>query len=340
MKEKIQKELIIGYIIDPPYVFKINNKFRGICTEIWETIARNLKIKYKYINAGNDHNKAIIDLSNYKYDLILNAIQPSIGRMKNINFSQPVLFYRIIIAYSNKYDIFNIIKSVINQVTVHLITLFIICFICILIYSKIEYNSYLKIDKSILTVFFNFLIGGSPKIAQKTKGKIFIIFITLLGILYTAIMIATLSSIAMKYQKNRFKDIQNIYGKKFVVAKGTIPQNSNKFANVLINFKEINGDQENAFNYYLKNINNYDGILMPNLSLNYFGKKYKINNLVVSDFKYTSIYGVLAISNKINYELYTKINHEIIKIFNNEKIYNICKNYIHITDLCSFQNKE
>ncbi|WP_165474691.1 transporter substrate-binding domain-containing protein [Legionella nagasakiensis] len=85
------KTLRIGVVDFPPYSYYVPNEQKpiGIAIELWEEIARNLKIKdYQYIRLNANFNKHIRELKEGKYDIIATPFYITKGREEAVDFSR------------------------------------------------------------------------------------------------------------------------------------------------------------------------------------------------------------------------------------------------------------
>ena len=92
---KDKKFLICGCLVDPPYVIYKDNKFTGICVDVWKKIVEDNQIKYKFKHAGSAYDLAIKDLQQNKYDILIGAFAMTPKRYELVNFTYPYLKLQI-----------------------------------------------------------------------------------------------------------------------------------------------------------------------------------------------------------------------------------------------------
>jgi len=80
--------LLVGVHEDPPFIIKNNDAFTGISTELWQRIATDLDIPYKYISYS-DVIGMIRALDYKELDISINPISSSPSRLEKFDVTQP-----------------------------------------------------------------------------------------------------------------------------------------------------------------------------------------------------------------------------------------------------------
>lgn len=81
------KTLIVGYELSSPFVLKTNGKLHGPSVWLWEKIAEENNISYKYVEFTFD--KLLKGLSNKTIDIALSPLTITSKRSKKMDFSTP-----------------------------------------------------------------------------------------------------------------------------------------------------------------------------------------------------------------------------------------------------------
>jgi polar amino acid transport system substrate-binding protein len=129
--------------------------FSGLAIDIWEKTAQKYKLDYEYICIDRNYDKAVEDLHEGKYDVVLADFSVVYNRYDLVQFSRPYYISKLKI-YRKKTDSFfyNLITST------ALLSLLFSCFLFILVYSIIY--KYLLRDtfiNSFYETFVNFFVN-------------------------------------------------------------------------------------------------------------------------------------------------------------------------------------
>ena len=102
-----------------PFVIRNGEKYSGIAIEIWEKIAKNLNIKFEYVELKNDKDLAIQKIKSRDIDILVGPYNITEKRYKDVNFTIPfymtnfcfasvkkMIIYKTILTFQNIYYIF------------------------------------------------------------------------------------------------------------------------------------------------------------------------------------------------------------------------------------------
>ena len=327
-----KNNLICGCVIDEPNIKYEKGVYTGIIIDIWEKIAQENNIKYKYVNAGNNYNDSLKEI--HKYDLILGCFIVTPERYNKYIFSESLFDVKLGIAHIKMNKGLNIVKRLSYNLRYIVLIMTIIFIIAILIFFYLEYGKFYninKLDQSYMTIGLTLLQQGAMKSPKSKLGGIFLLIISFTTIILTSIMTAITTKTVFDHdiEKALYSENSSMANKRFLIQKGhyNINKISNKIPGLLI--KEYNGIAENMFKYYIKNSDKFDGLLINQINLAYYMEKFKIKNIEISSF-YLSIFPQGFIFNKkfSESELAKKINYSILNIVISKEINKVCEMYI------------
>ncbi len=87
----------------PPFIFKTENIYEGLSIDLWEIIATELGLKYRYkVYKENQIAQMLDDLKNHRVDICINPLTITSERMKEIDFTLPFYSSNIVVAISSE----------------------------------------------------------------------------------------------------------------------------------------------------------------------------------------------------------------------------------------------
>jgi polar amino acid transport system substrate-binding protein len=252
-----------------PFVIRNGEKYSGISIEIWEKIAKNLNIKFEYVELQNDKDLAIQKIKSGDIDILVGPYNITEKRYKDVNFTIPFYITNFCFASSKKNDYLqnyiNLSKSLLHIVFLFLLVLFI--------------NNFSKnlIKNANL---FNVIVNSIPTFNKFDKNMWFLYFIVFICIIIIYI--------------NSFKPSFSLTPTRFLLKnKSVLYSDSNKVQTIVDKYKmkgklisvknsadhlkQYNNDS--LLNKYIQDIDNIDGVLDEcskiSYILNHNNEKYK-----------------------------------------------------------------
>jgi len=324
----------VGVLVDPPFCYEQDGKFVGICIDLWDKIAKINNYKFEYKKIGKKHKKKIINfIVDKELDIIIGYNTINYSDYNKIEYTTPFYLSKQSILYSKNIDVHEFIKKFIKILTIF-VTLFIIFAI---IFLKKE-NKSGKLNKKIINVFWRlsiaFLQGEVDETPKTLVGKIIILLIMICGIvIFTYFTIDFLNTLIGKQliKVNTLSDI----GQKNIIAE----ENTNaveiisRYGGIV---KIIDGNFEQALDYYSNNKSKYFGVMGDILQINYYLKKYPKKY----PFEYSTInmdYGNISFIVRKGYDKLNDINKTILFLDRELITKNICQKYcgIKLSMLCT-----
>lgn len=150
--------------------------FTGLAIDIWEKTVQKYKLDYEYICIDRNYDKAVEDLHEGKYDVVLGDFSVIHNRYDLVHFSRPYYIAKIKIYRNNTGNYFH------NLITSEALrTLFISCFLFILVYSIIY--KYLFRD-TFINSFYETLLNFFANLKEIFPGRVTNSYIKILNALW------------------------------------------------------------------------------------------------------------------------------------------------------------
>lgn len=334
---KTKKTLKIGIAGPPPFLMVHDKYYTGIIIDIWHIIAQINSFKYKYIHLTNV-NQGIEDLAEKKYDILIGDFAFIPARAKKIDYTYPFfLTSTSILTLKNPLSSTSINKNFIARYFYLFIIILIIYFLCAYLYYKKELKTkYIKTEQktkekslhyAMWLVITALIKGHVDKQPTTNQGRILILFIILLGIIFTGLVTAWFTSSAVLIEESsyeRFTSTNSLHGKTFLVWGNDISSQEAIKENKA--FSKIVPFNQNIYNFYMDNKTKYAGIIADLPVNNYIKENSENKNLYISSLTLgKELFGFMTY-NKSPY--LTLINHSLLLIRENGQLENICKQYL------------
>ena len=317
-----------------------NKYYKGLNIDIWNKIKQKLGNKYTYDEfyvEESDNDKLIREVAAGKYDIIIGFFQKTLERSKMVNFTNNILLNKDAILQYPDITLFTRIKIIFKDllfgpiiilIILGLIFGFILHYIEPHRYKKSRASKELNLRRSVLTTIAA-LFGEMGFLAENSTLGIWGIIITVVMILFSffALMIlqseTTTKVIDLKNQDLLSRT--SIPTRHFLAIKGSaIGQNIERFG-AKITYKDFKTLKE-VVEFYKKNKNKYDGVVMSYLNATgfaYFDPELNISNVNIGYIEQGFII------NKTKTQLLTDIDDIILEMQNRLEIETICKGYFH-----------
>ena len=290
-----KKPLKVGLIVENPYVFKQNNQYSGLIISIWQEIIKLSPMKYNFIPVGESWVQATQDLIKKKYDILLGDFAYSSERAKVVQYTHPFLLTYMSILTLKPTTERIIRSSFIVRFSTIFISIIIIYLLCSYLYAKIELkNKKVTSDTnkkekaktySLWIISRTLLSGGLADPPSTILGRILIIIVLILGIIFISLISAGLSSDAIlsKTQLQTFPDYFSLQGKTFLYWGKT-----DFYQSVIGKWGALTKGislKDNIYEIYIKNTDKYDGIVADYPVNLYLLNKSKNQNIHIESLK-------------------------------------------------------
>lgn len=232
-----QNKYKVGVIPSPPFAHFHSNGVNGITVDIWERIAQQAGIQFQFVKANAYIPKAIEDLKQKKYDVLIGAFSVTSQRLKDLRFSRPYFITRLgVIRKDNPSSFLGIFQDIISNFWFECIFF---SLLLLLIFAHIHMRAEHAKDKSKQTkgykkylsppdTYYHYLVTffSQSSIQYPTNTNVsrflnlltilisVIFFSSLIGVLTTAL---TISSSNLEYNKGAALD--SLYAQKIIVIK-------------------------------------------------------------------------------------------------------------------------
>ena len=252
-----------------PFVVRNGEKYSGIAIEIWEKIAKNLNIKFEYVELKNDKDLAIQKIKSRDIDILVGPYNITEKRYQDVNFTIPFYMTHFCFASVKKNDyIQNYIN--ISKYLLH-ISFF---FLLVLFINNISRNLTKNAN------LFKVIVKSIPTFNKFDKSIWFLYFIVFICVIIIYI--------------NSFKPSFSLTPNKFLLKnKSVLYSNTNKVKTIINKYKmkgtlipvknsadhlkQTNNDS--LLNKYINSVDSTDGILGEcskiSYILNHNNEKYK-----------------------------------------------------------------
>ena len=211
-----------------------NGRYQGIAVKIWQEIADQLGLAYKYVPIRTTYDQSVIDLAAGKYDLIVGPLSVTHERLKLVDYSRPYFLNKIgLVVRDEKVNFFSTIRSIFGITLIILTSLFLIAFIVFShifwIYERGKCKQVSKnysdgIREAMWTTITSFLrdVLYDPK---TTGARVVLGFWLLLSVIFmaaiSALVTATLTY-SLTQQHTPFKKMSDLNNRVIAVEEGTI----------------------------------------------------------------------------------------------------------------------
>ena len=309
--------------------FDTQSALKLLSTDIWEKLANNLKLKYKYIHIDTTFKQAKEDLNAGKYDIIVGPYIVSSRLKTDVDFSEPWYVATYAIATYKEELYLQVIKLLLKNLVIFIAFIF----FSMLINSfmlKYEYAKELK-NNLYKTLFeftahsvFSFLYRGLHAYSPKTiQLKLLFWFYAVLGFIYFAFLIASF----VELFRNHFIVQKKLPNKPTLVSANSpsIPYLRAKGGVV----KELEQDMKTASNsslidVYMDNRKNYLGVFgFESSQYSKIRGKKKYQNIEFEKYNLGSSVLAYLLPKKSKYKY--MINQELLRMRNNGDILAIGK---------------
>ena len=295
-------------------------QFSGMAVDIWGKTVQKYKLDYEYICIDRNYDKAIEDLHEGKYDVVLADFSVIHRRYDLIQFSRPFYIAKIQIYRKSTGNYFyNLIKSKPLQ------NLFIMCFSLILVYS-IVYKYYFRdtFSNSFYETFLNFFVNIKevfPGRNNKSYIKILNAFWSILRYIFYTIVITQFISFFIKtvdiitpQEVKSISKINVVQGTSyvdFVKKMGKIPV-ENTTSDDIINKMKNSSEKE----YWVDDVN-------------LVNKKISEHNIDLQTTIHPAAYDeITIIVNNNRLDILDKINDTLVELQDQGIMSSLCKQYL------------
>lgn len=342
----LQSNLKVMILVDDTLTsateYNTNGKkyYKGLNIDIWEKMKQKLGNKYTYDEfyvKESDNDKLIREVAAGKYDIIIGFFEKTLERSKMVNFTNNILLNKDSILQYPDITLFKRIKIIFKELLFGpIIVLIILGLMFGILLHYIEPNRYkksraskgLNLRRSILTTIAA-LFGEMGFLAENSTLGIWGIVITVVMILFSFFALMILQSeTTTKVIDLKNQDLLSrvsIPSRHFLAIKGSaIGKNIERFG-AKITYKDYKTLKE-IVDFYKKNKNKYDGVVMSYLNATdfaYFDPELNISNLNIGYIEQGFVL------NKTNTKLLSNIDDIILEMQNRLEIETICKGYFH-----------
>lgn len=87
--------LRVGIVEVSPFSQKNDQAYQGVVIDIWEAMAREYHWRFHYVSAGSDSQRAIQQLAQGKYDVLLGPLSVTASRLQQVDFTRPFFINNI-----------------------------------------------------------------------------------------------------------------------------------------------------------------------------------------------------------------------------------------------------
>lgn len=316
----------VGVMLIEPYAFKAEGVYRGIVIDYWEEIADANNWHFEYIPSALDYDDAAKEVSQNKFDILIGNFSTVKQRLGLVDYSRPFLINRIVILTN---------KTVIDPINVFLISLtslksiFLLIGLIFIVANFVLWYSTRKENKFNLKDSFHIttmtLLNGSTTYKVAKSMLITLIF---LGLLFKAILIGSMTNTIFAVAgegADPFKKKTDIVGRTFILNKGSA------FAQWVIslggNIYYFDGSENDAVEFYIKHLDDYDGVITENVLALYSKNKFlkQMPSLHVSQVNLRNDELVFYFNKKFPFS--RQVDEEIITLQDTGVSFGICSKY-------------
>ena len=307
----------VGIINNPPFIYN-QEKISGFTIDVWEHIAKQKKIKYKYYTIKGGIKKAIDE---NKYDVYLGRVNITPELISKVDFTIPYYFSNFAVVTKPKNNTSDIIALSAKLLT------FLISYILI---SMTIYYFLQEKDIKLNEVIYYTIKNMSPYLAGKRDTDLLARFNYLFTFIF--ILVALINYYFVIFNTEVESDLPK---KPILVdskSRTLIKYLNSRGAQVKI--VNNSGGFDKLLDLYLEDPDELSGVFITEegkISKNgiLFNNNPKYQGLRFKRYNFGRTQNNIAI--KKNHPLYQSINSELIKIKENGTLYDISKKWLHYT---------
>ncbi|MEE2769654.1 MAG: transporter substrate-binding domain-containing protein, partial [Pseudomonadota bacterium] len=316
----------VGVLLIEPYAYKIDGAYRGIVIDYWEKIADANDWHFEYIPSDLNYDDAAKEVAQNKFDILIGNFSTVEQRLDFVDYSRPFLINRVVVLTN---------KTVIDPINVFLASLtslkaiFLLIGLIFIVASFVLWYSTRKEKKFNLKDSFYattmMLLNGSTTFNVAKSMLITLIF---LGLLFKAILIGSMTNTIFAVAgegADPFKKKEDIVGKTFIVNEGSAYTEWVLALGGKVHY--IDGLEDSAVEFYMKNLEDYDGVITENALAQFSKNKFlkKMPTLHVSKVNLRNDELVFYYNKKFPYA--RQVDKEIVKLQDTDVSYAICSKY-------------
>ncbi len=301
IQDTVVIKLVVGIKTSPPFIIKKENNYSGLSIDLWEQIAKNLKVIYEYKEyPQSQFSQMLTDVENGKLDICINPLTVTSDRLNRFNFTLPFFSSNMAIVIPNeeKEQFFTYLGNFFSKKIVNLIFILfaIIIFIGIVLWllERKKNESFRKGIKGILdgiwwTSVTMTTVGYGDKIPRSFAGKT----IALLWMFSSIIIISSITgSIAATLTIENFNEKIETIDDVRVLHVGTMQSSSSEEFLIKQHFHYINTNFE-TIEEGLKAVVNkeIDAFIYDETIVKYLINDLNLNEKIkISSYKMNAIY--------------------------------------------------
>lgn len=354
-----KKTIRVGIYVDKPYIYiNSDGKLEGFTYELWKLCKHSLHHKYKFIEnihaphpgedkqSINPHGRSTKSFTQYlesiksEYELLIYPLYPSVERSNYIDFTLPIGYDPMVIIHKPLYNYWDSIRKYLLFTILPFLAL-------ILILGIIFGNLLFYFDKSrghkraVLTTIASFF-GEAGFLSErwgpdsrtfknlKFRGLPMILLLFVVTYFFGLGMQALTTAKAVQLFSNTHFDINNLYGKTFILPKG-MPK-STKEALTSNGAKIIEADKNHNLKRMVEEVRKkkYDGMILGQQKANFYKvrKAKEMTDMEITTLSKLSLTGLSFGLRKNSHDnFYDDLNDVILNLQNSPKLMQLCKIY-------------
>ena len=212
------KKLRIGVIDSALPYSTCKPKFKGITVEIWEETAKRHNLEYEYICCPRNYDKALLDLNNDEFDVLLGEFSVISRRYNLALYTRPFYISEIyIFRKSSNTSILSSITNIDLKNVLYFVIAIILIYTLLLMYIlKTDFiNSFYKTLLSFLTIGGELISSTNKKMNNNLNIKIFNTIWGIFIFFFRAFIISRIIAAAVSEKNiisnNELKQINNVH---------------------------------------------------------------------------------------------------------------------------------
>ena len=228
----------VGYVGSPPFVSSHKPTSDGFAIDLWVFIADHLGFNnYTMIDAGQNYNHALQELSEGQYDILIGNISVSSQRERLVDFSVPFLLNKTSLvvpdsAATGAGFLTVLMRLIFSQFGLLFLGIFVMIGVIAVAYGYSQSKIYAakgqsitdQIQTSLWVTSLALLLGDMSYDPENKRGRLILVLACALGIIFLSLIGAACTTSLLRSQQaiDEHYTIHKLKNKKIIVEKGSI----------------------------------------------------------------------------------------------------------------------
>lgn len=322
-----------------PFAAPTNNGYKGISTDLWQTIAANEKIPFTYVFMEQNTDAALMELAKGNVDVLIGPISVTYQRYRLVDYSHPYFLNETALIVHHPSANIGHIAAAFWKIVISPFIIFFLAFFLIYVhvYWFFERHENKNIPKRYFSgvsyvIWLHLLQTCHTHVPHSLMGRVFaLIWLLALAALLTSIVATVTSTLtaAVTNTSAQFNQLNDLQDQSVAVIRGTRTLNEIEKAGAkIVEVDSLDEGVELLLNKKVKAVAD-DYIIAKTYLEEHNYPELEISNVRIAN-------SVYAIAVRKNEPLLQEINRQILFLEDNGYTQYVCEKYIRKdADLCA-----